>query len=159
MQYRASISPLTQAMLERQIAPSLKPGTPEWDKAMLETAKTAILDQCATIQTYRRNHRKGEWLDPAIQKQVEDWLKDQGATKTKKIDSRLIGARGQLVVWGSIDRDSLDGREMFKVALQMNESYGSHNYRDTVRTLLKQWAIRKGNAEMEEEWEMAINCL
>lgn len=159
MQYRASISPLTQAMLERQIAPSLKPGTPEWDKAMLETAKTAILDQCATIQTYRRNHRKGEWLDPAIQKQVEDWLKDQGATKTKKIDSRLIGARGQLVVWGSIDRDSLDGREMFKVALQMNESYGSHNYRDTVRTLLKQWAIRKGNAEMEEEWEVAINCL
>lgn len=159
MQYRASVGKLTQAMLERQIAPSLKPGTPEWDKAMLEAARTAILDQCAIIQTYRRNHRKGEWLDPAIQKQVEDWLKDQGATKTKKIDSRLIGARGQLVVWGSIDRDSLDGREMFKVALQMNESYGSHNYRDTVRTLLKQWAIRKGNAEMKEEWEVAINCL
>lgn len=159
MQYRASISPLTQAMLEHQINHSLKPGTPEWDKAMLETAKTAILDQCATIQTYRRNHRKCEWLDPAIQKQVEDWLKDQGATKTKKIDSRLIGARGQLVVWGSIDRDSVDGREMFKVALQQHESFGARNYQQTARKLLKQWAIRKARMEMEEEWEIAINCL
>lgn len=159
MQYRASVGPLTQAMLERQITPSLKPGTPEWDKAMLETAKTAILDQCATIWSYRRNHRKGEWLDPAIQKQVEDWLKDQGAPKTKKIDSRLIGARGQLVVWGSIDRDSVDGREMFKVALQQHESFGARNYQQTARKLLKQWAIRKARMEMEEEWEIAINCL
>lgn len=159
MQYRASVGKLTQTMLERQITPSLKPGTPEWDKAMLETAKTAILDQCATIQTYRRNHRKCEWLDPAIQKQAEDWLKDQGAPKTKKIDSRLIGARGQLVVWGAIDRDSVDGREMFKVALQQHESFGARNYQQTARKLLKQWAIRKARMEMEEEWEIAINCL
>ena len=90
---------------------------------------------------------------------MEDWLKDQGATKTKKIDSRLIGARGQLVVWGSIDRDSVDGREMFKVALQQHESFGARNYQQTARKLLKQWAIRKARMEMEEEWEIAINCL
>lgn len=148
MNYRTSVGYLTLAMLKRQIDPSLKQGTPEWDKAILKTAKRAILDQCWTIWLYRRNRKKGDWLTLADEQTAKNWIE---ATETTKRDSQLTGEKKRLEVWGSIWAEGADGVEMYRLAIQNHEVYGGTSYRQTTKTLLKQWAIHQAHKEYDED--------
>lgn len=148
MNYRAHVGYLTLAMLKRQIDPSLKPDTPEWEEAIRKAARRAILNQCWTIQLYRRNRKKGDWLTPFDEQTAKNWIE---ATEPTKTDSQLTGGKKPLEVWGTIWAEGADGVEMYRLAIQKREVYGGTSYRQTAQTLLKQWAIHQAHKEYDED--------